>query len=164
MTYTVDTVDTIQFHMLHLIAGIMDGYNLNPAQVQAQYESVISLKQENVNTTNKYDPEVWAQPTVEISDSTEDSHSDDSDSADERPMFVETRREFCLALSNGKKICPSYSSCASVKCKYFHINPEFICNHVTRGSYCDEENCELIVIRACRKGKRCNDDQCSFRH
>lgn len=161
--YAVENVDCIQFHMLHLIAGIMDGYNLNPEQVRAQYEYVTSLKQDNA--ISKYDPSVWAQPMIELSEETKSSSEEDGSSDGEHEiMYVETRREFCLALSNGKKICPSYSSCSNDKCKHFHIQPQFVCPHVTRGSYCDEDDCELIVIRACRKGRRCTDDLCSFRH
>lgn len=168
--YSVDNVDYIQYHMLNMIAGIMHGYNLNPAQVQAQYEYMSSIDPQK--TTKKYDSEVWSQPFVSLSDISESETSQQSESdqqsettESEGPLYVETRREFCLALGSGKKICPSYSSCVDPSCSYFHIRSEFICPHVSRGSsFCEEEGCELIVIKACRKGKRCNEPSCSFRH
>ncbi len=79
-------------------------------------------------------------------------------------VFVTTRREFCDTLQKGIKICPRYSTCTNLECKHFHIQAKYICPHVTRGNYCEQEACERIVIRACRKGKRCNDPECSFRH
>lgn len=84
--------------------------------------------------------------------------------SDEGPLYVSTRRDFCCALQNGIRICPRYSNCLNSDCKNFHIKEQFICPHVTKGSYCDVEGCNLIVIRACRKGKKCNDKNCSFRH
>jgi hypothetical protein len=80
------------------------------------------------------------------------------------PLIVTTRREFCNAMQNGIKICPRYSTCVNPHCKSFHVPSDRICPHVTRGSYCENSQCDLIVIRACRKGKRCNDSGCSFRH
>ena len=80
------------------------------------------------------------------------------------PVYVSTRKQFCATMQKGVKICPRYSSCQDSFCKNFHVMNEHICPHVTRGSYCDTDGCDLIVIRACRKGKRCNDSECSFRH
>ena len=79
-------------------------------------------------------------------------------------IYVTTRREFCGMMQKGIKICPRYSTCDNEQCKNFHIQPEYICSHVNKGSYCDAEGCDLIVIRPCRKGKKCNDPDCSFRH
>ena len=104
---------------------------------------------------------------------TETCDSEDLNSKDEvserskvgnNPIYVTTRREFCNAMSKGIKICPQYSNCAIQTCKNFHIDSKYICSHITRGSYCDDNTCDLIVIRPCRKGKRCNDSKCSFRH
>lgn len=140
--HAVEDVDWLQVHMLGIIAGIMNSYRLNPAQVQQYFEN----------------------DTQQTSSSEESTESDSNISDCDPPLYVETRRGFCAALQNGKKICPSYSSCTDQCCQFFHIKSEFICPHVTRGIYCESEGCELIVIRACRKGKRCNDDRCSFRH
>lgn len=164
-TMSADSVDYTQYHMLHIITGIMNGYNLNPAQVQAHFDYVNSLSPETINT--KYNKEDWSQPQImlsELSESSSDDHEEKTVETEE-PLYVETRRDFCLALGNKKKICPSYSSCTEPSCGYFHIRPEFICPHVSRGSsFCEEDGCELIVIRACRKGKNCNAEKCSFRH
>lgn len=90
--------------------------------------------------------------------------SDSDDSTGLHPLYVSTRRQFCAAMQNKIRICPRYSTCEDGQCENFHIKPEFVCPHVVRGSYCDNKNCELIVIRACRKGKSCNNPECSFRH
>lgn len=157
---STETVDCIQYHMLNMIAGIMHGYSLNPSQVKAQYEYVSTIDPSTV--THKYDKDVWAQPFVTPIDTKNDVEQQEET---KEVLYVESRRDFCLALGKGKKICPSYSSCTDQSCKHFHIRSEFICPHVSRGSsFCEEEDCELIVIRACRKGKRCNDAKCSFRH
>jgi hypothetical protein len=79
-------------------------------------------------------------------------------------LYVTTRRDFCSTMARGVKICPRYSTCGDDGCANFHIKPEYICGHVTKGSYCDTEGCDRIVIRACRRGKKCNDSECSFRH
>jgi hypothetical protein len=79
-------------------------------------------------------------------------------------IYVTTRRDFCSTMAKGVKICPRYSTCNDIDCFNFHIRPEYVCNHVTKGAYCDTEGCDKIVIRACRRGKKCNDSECSFRH
>jgi hypothetical protein len=80
------------------------------------------------------------------------------------PVYVSTRGQFCTAMQNRIRICPRYSTCTNNQCENFHIKPEHICPHVVRGSYCDNKECELIVIRACRKGNKCKSSECSFRH
>ena len=86
------------------------------------------------------------------------------DQTSDGPEYVRNRREFCAIMHKKIRICPRYSTCIDIACGNFHVKPEHICPHVTRGIYCDTEGCDLIVIRACRKGKRCNDSECSFRH
>ena len=185
--YSLNPCDDIQSHILGVIAGLMKSYSLNPAQVQARYEYIMSLSPDDI--TNSY---IESETTESSSDSTLSSELSDSESLnnpfenvgngmrwgdlcyDEEPpatnqqeatlLFVTTRREFCAAMTNGTKICPRYSNCSDQHCTCFHIDPKYICPHVTRGSYCDTEGCDLIVIRPCRKGKRCNDPDCSFRH
>ena len=80
------------------------------------------------------------------------------------PVYVSTRGQFCTAMQKRIRICPRYSTCVNTECENFHIKPEHICPHVVRGSYCDNKECELIVIRPCRKGKKCTNSECSFRH
>ena len=193
--YALDPIDEIQSHILGVIAGLMNSYSLNPAQVQGRYEYILSLPQNEV--TNSYvEPLQETTPDVvknlspiSVGKSWADYDDDDEDSnfpevnatpevesrlttnqeADEAiinnfPIHVTTRKQFCSTMQKGFKICPRYSTCTDEFCKNFHVKEEYICKHVTRGSYCDAEGCELIVIRSCRKGKRCNDSECSFRH
>lgn len=191
--YTLDPVDDIQSHMLGVIAGLMTSYNLNPAQVQARYEYILTLSQDEISRS--YDEPLAVQPQVENpqvestafhklepinSNKTWADYSDDEDddmyssnneelSNDEEgeynaTLFVSTRKQFCDTMQKGIKICPRYSTCSNSDCKNFHVKEEHICQHVTRGSYCDDNTCELIVIRACRKGNKCKDSECSFRH
>lgn len=105
----------------------------------------------------------------EKSEPSESTDPNDSDSTDSlglgmSPVYVATRGQFCTAMQNRIRICPRYSTCTDNKCNNFHIKPEYICPHVVRGSYCENKECELIVIRACRKGKKCTNSECSFRH
>lgn len=186
-------VDEIQSHMLGVIVGLMSNYNLTPDQVQDRYEYVLSLnvypnttyvEYKNRQTQTQTEPEVsyenenspnnrlvWADLSSEEEDAAIlefaadiESEESDSDQIDESKIQVKTRREFCTAMSNGIKICPKYSSCKKLHCKNFHIKSKYICSHNTRGNYCDNGDCDLIVIRPCRKGKRCHDPECSFRH
>ncbi len=163
--YELKNIDTIQSHILGVITGLMVSYNLNPAQVQSRYEYILTLPEEAA--LGKYESPIQQEiddlgmlPTLPSSPSSASSADDDF----HIPIQVRTRREFCSALNNGIKICPRYASCTDHTCNNFHVDQEYICPHVTKGSYCDVNDCELIVIRACRKGKRCNDEDCSFRH
>ena len=97
-------------------------------------------------------------------DNESDGLAEEEETKDDSPLYVSTRRQFCSTMQQGIKICPRYSTCTNKFCNHFHVRDEHICPHITRGSYCDTEGCEMIVIRACRKGKRCNDPDCSFRH
>lgn len=84
--------------------------------------------------------------------------------SDNKKMYVAHRRDFRDALSSGTKICANYIDCTDDECVRFHVLPENLCEHAGRNNYCSESNCDKIVIKACRKGKRCNDPSCSFRH
>lgn len=84
--------------------------------------------------------------------------------SDNKKMYVAHRRDFRDALSSGTKICANYIDCTDDECIRFHVLPENLCPHAGRNNYCSETNCDKIVIKACRKGKRCNDQSCSFRH
>ncbi len=81
-----------------------------------------------------------------------------------KKMYVAHRRDFRDALSSGTKICANYMDCADDECVRFHVLSENLCPHAGRNNYCSETHCDKIVIKACRKGKRCNDSTCSFRH
>ena len=211
--YALDPVDEIQSHILGVITGLMSSYNLNPAQVQARYEYVLSLQESDINRS--YQPisddstecessgeepcstisgsiswenfpsldksKSWAdysddeeenlmvENTIRAYSNQTQLSSDDTDEVEDEvedciPIFVSTRKQFCNTMQQGVKICPRYSTCHDSECKNFHIKEKHICQHVNRGSYCDTVGCELIVIRACRKGKKCKDSECSFRH
>ncbi len=162
--YELKNIDTIQSHILGVIAGLMTSYNLNPAHVQARYEYILETPEHELNS--KYESPIQREiDELGLLPALPSSPSDSSLTNEfMEPLYVCTRREFCAALNNGVKICPRYSSCDNYECTNFHVLQQYICPHVTRGNYCDNNECELIVIRACRKGKRCNDEDCSFRH
>lgn len=84
--------------------------------------------------------------------------------SDNKKMYVAHRRDFRDALSSGTKICANYMNCVDDECVRFHVLSENLCPHAGRNNYCSETHCDKIVIKACRKGKRCNDSTCSFRH
>ena len=84
--------------------------------------------------------------------------------SDNKKMYVAHRRDFRDALSGGTKICANYMNCVDDECVRFHVLSENLCPHAGRNNYCSETHCDKIVIKACRKGKRCNDSTCSFRH
>jgi hypothetical protein len=78
--------------------------------------------------------------------------------------WICTRRDFRDRLNSGIKICPDYSTCNNAACKNFHIEDQFICKHATNDNYCPEDGCDKIVIKKCRKGMKCKDNTCSYRH
>ncbi len=79
-------------------------------------------------------------------------------------IYVEHRREFRDALSKGLKICANYMNCSDTNCERFHVLEENLCQHAGKNNYCDDTHCEKIVIKACRRGSKCTDNSCSFRH
>ncbi len=94
----------------------------------------------------------------------EETSSENYNSEKNKIIYVKTRREFCSVMSKGIKICPRYSSCEDEHCKNFHIKNQHLCPHNPKSSYCDHDDCELIVIKPCRRGNHCKDPNCSFRH
>lgn len=154
-------IDEIQDHVLGIIISMMSNYRLTPDHVKVRYDYLVELYK-------NYSADAATQAPAEETEAEESSESSESDNESNEstsgPLFVSTRREFCHAMSSGVKICPKYSTCVESSCKNFHIEPQYLCPHMTRGSYCEHTDCELIVIRPCRKGKRCNDNDCSFRH
>jgi len=178
MTETADFND-IQLHMLGVIRMIMDSYNIPVESVAWYFDFIKNMNSENVFTDYNEFQEAQSKYMEDKSNSGDEqvvdeqvddkkSESNEKSESDEKlkdePIYVTTRREFCSVMNKGIKICPRYSNCDDRSCKNFHIESKYICQHVTRGSYCDQSDCELIVIRPCRKGKRCNDPECSFRH
>ncbi len=162
--YSLDYIDEIQSHVLGLITGLMISYNLNPLQVKGRYEYIQSL--DPTELTSKYESPVQSEldRINSISSMSESSSWSDSEDSNDDVIYVSTRREFVNAIQAGTKICPRYSTCSDNNCKNFHIKPEHICIHNNQGAYCSVEDCSLIVIKACRKGKKCKDTDCSFRH
>ena len=155
-------LDQVQIHILGIVAGLMRSYDLNLQQVAAQFEHSCSIDSKD------WKPLIYKEmlsEDVQTSNPSEEYETiSEEDSSEESPLYVSTRREFCMFLSKQVKICPKYSTCQDPVCKNFHVLEEYICPHVSKGNYCEQEGCELIVIKACRKGKRCNDPKCSFRH
>lgn len=82
----------------------------------------------------------------------------------DKKMYVTHRRAFRDAISNGIKICSHYDDCADNNCLRFHVLRENLCPHAGRNNYCDNPSCDKIVIQACRKGRKCTNNTCSFRH
>jgi len=170
-----DYIDEIQSHVLGIIVGLMHSYQLTTKHVQARSEYVRSLNPNNVShvyqeLVSEEEEEEEAEETEEKDDSSPHESWGDRCYTEvevvetDQPLYVSTRRQFCETMQKGIKICPRYSTCESIDCKNFHVRSEHICKHVTRGNYCDNNSCDLIVIRACRKGTRCRDAECSFRH
>ncbi len=180
--YELHFIDEVQSHILGVISGLMLNYGLNPLHVRERYEYVKSVSSNEtypvyhseVSTASNEESQNSSLSSTDdyISHSTSSSMDNDSlesEMSDDNdyqviPLYVSTRRQFCDAMNKGIKICPRYSTCENQTCRHFHIESRFICPHVTRGSYCDVSTCELIVIRPCRKGRRCNDPDCSFKH
>lgn len=195
--YALDPIDEIQSHILGVITGLMIGYGLNPAHVDARFGYITSLPPGETRTTYQGLDEASEASEGEASEESEvseilindltpidagiswgdmENDSDpydvsslevsesENDEEDEGPLYVTTRKQFCSTMQRDIRICPRYSTCENKYCKNFHVKEQYLCPHVTRGSYCDVEGCDLIVIRACRKGKRCNESECSFRH
>lgn len=183
-------LDEVQTHILGVVSGLMMSYGITVDQVATRYNYCRSLSkdqmtdiyerpidsdkssEENCETTvtventssiiQKKNKHLWSD--YESEEEYVSTSNDSSSSLEEPPLYVKTRREFCATMQKGIKICPRYSTCEDQLCKNFHIESEYLCSHKIRGNYCDNNNCELIVIRACRKGKKCNDSECSFRH
>lgn len=193
MSSDSNAIDNVQSHILGVIAGLMVSFDLNSDQVKAQYDYVSQLDpasrlyyykdSEYYNQSSNSDEESnnqerqsstfgiytgsnesWADMCDSDVSSEHANQSEEELDSENNMIFVSTRREFCNAMQNGIRICPRYSTCEDQTCTNFHIETKNICSHVTRGSYCDNDDCDLIVIRACRKGKKCTDADCSFRH
>ena len=103
-----------------------------------------------------------ANSTENEEDQEYDSDSDNY-STDSVKIWIKSRREFKERIGSGIKICPNYSDCELEECANFHIKPDYICDHAV-DDYCHNNQCEKIIIKKCRKGKKCKDNSCSYRH
>ncbi len=161
-----ENIDNVQYHILGVIHTLMKSYNLTIDQVDKHHSYVLACPPESIINDYATMCQLQASSASEsmVDSEQTDSEMSHSDCDEDRPVYVSSRREFCNAMGKGIKICPRYSSCQNQKCKHFHIQKQYICPHVTRGAYCDAPNCELIVIRPCKRGRKCNDADCSFRH
>jgi hypothetical protein len=165
-------VDHIQYHILGVIHSLIKSYNLTIEQVSKHHEYILSFPEESLihdyatmcDLQSRSDTNTTDTETASYAEHSDNSDADYEHERDHNPVYVSTRREFCNAMSKGIKICPRYSNCRNNRCKHFHIEQQYICPHVTRGAYCEQGNCELIVIRPCRKGSKCRDPECSFKH
>ncbi len=164
--------DQIKFSMMNIVYWLSNSYgitmddiaqhqcyveSLNITEAQYSYEGYCKWLEDNSSDqTNISD--------TEYSINNSDDAETETESETDKPIYVATRRDFRKIMNEGIKICPRYSSCVNEECKNFHILPEHLCPHNPRGSYCDHDDCDLIVIKPCRRGRRCNDSECSFRH
>jgi hypothetical protein len=131
-------IDDVQNHMLSLVVSIMENYGLTPDHITERY-GYKYLESEDIVEELLEDPK-------------------------KNLIYVRHRREFRDALTNGLKICSEYMNCTNGECTRFHVKKENLCPHAGRNNYCDQNDCEKIVIKACRRGIKCNDSSCSFRH
>ncbi len=184
------TPDEIKYHILSVIYSLSKSYNLtlddiahhtyyiesiDPEKIKHTYDEYINYLENETkeysqqdNDSTKTDSihsnyEVDAQSDNDAYESEHGSY-DEGNTKDNSLIYISSRREFKRILSDGVKICPRYSSCTDTNCINFHVSPENLCPHNPRGSYCEHDDCDLIVIKPCRRGKRCNDPKCSFRH
>ena len=166
MDNNYEQLDVIQLHILNIITNLISWYNLPIESVKDYYQSQYqthsaeskdttesdSDQQVTNDTTNLEVPEVVVcdEPTI--------------DTTVKSKIWIQTRREFRDKLDDGLKICPNYYECHNDECEGFHVKKEFICNHALDNNYCNDIYCTKIIIKKCRKGSKCKDTKCSFRH
>ncbi len=168
-------LDQVQFNMLNLIVSIMNNYQLYPTDVDMQFYHTMeyhSLQPSEAILTQPFeepkDPlqEVIGQDKY-VQEATKSANSDTPSTpsaVEDKKMYVDNRWAFRDALSADIKICPNYNRCTKDECRYFHVRQEHLCPHAGRNNHCDALLCDKIIIKACRKGRRCHDSECSFRH
>ena len=159
-------IDEIQSHMVGVILIIMNNYGLTTNHID-YYNQISLASQVNLDCQSN---QLEQTNLNEIKNSTQDEIVLDciETQLESKPqnnkMYVAHRRAFRDAISNDNKICPQYKNCTDDNCKRFHVLEKNLCPHAGRNNYCDQINCDKIVIKACRKGKKCSDNSCSFRH
>lgn len=181
MSYSC-TLDHVQIHMLGLVVSIMANYSLSVTDI-VNYPQINEYNQEQVeltNTDNNVDEPIvfdngadyvhhsWASDDgSDVDDQIVNTELDSlyhDQITDDKKKYVTHRRAFRDALLEGIKICSNYTQCNNNECTRFHVHPDNLCPHAGRNNYCDQPNCDKIVIKACRKGRKCTDTSCSFRH
>lgn len=170
MNNTYEHLDSIQLHILGLITTLVNWYGL-PIDSVKQYYNDNCINHIDTNTNEAVDNNQTINPsdTNEV-DNVDDVTINDFDKADElendiiSKIWIESRRDFRDKLDNGLKICPNYYECFDDECGCFHVKKEFICNHAVDNNYCNDYSCTKIIIKKCRKGNKCKDNKCSFRH
>jgi hypothetical protein len=163
--YPCDTqaLSDIQSHMLGLVVSIMYNYGLHPANVDNHFHAAMAQSEPSA-PDDQYVDQFADAPIDEPVQEHADSGYPTSLPASDKKMYVTHRRAFRDALSKGIKICAKYGDCDDDHCERFHVLPEDLCPHAGRNNYCNQLSCDKIVIKACRKGRRCADSSCSFRH
>ena len=170
-SYQTDAIDTIDVECPHHVLSIetIDYQTIDSPLDRSDHDGLDS--EETPLISNRDYP--WANNPIKRSWASESGDSDSNDtpllhgSADpqtDKKMYVAHRRAFRDAISNGIKICSHYNDCTDDHCLRFHVLRENLCPHAGRNNYCDHASCDKIVIKACRKGRRCTDTSCSFRH
>jgi hypothetical protein len=152
-------LDLIQMHILGLIVNLISWYSLPIDSVKEYY--VDHLKSTESNELNESND-------IEMQDDKNSIELNNDESMLDEPtiskIWIQTRRDFRDKLDDGLKICPNYYECHNDECDYFHVKKEFICNHAIDNNYCNDFSCTKIIIKKCRKGNKCKDNKCSFRH
>ncbi len=167
-TYVYD-LDEAQSHMLGLVVAIMQNYNLTPADVYEHFRNSMHHYATEASAVtvmpDDIDPGCACEGAPELPEqSVVAAPMVESPSNMTQKKYAATRREFRDAMTDGIKICPKYHICDNRDCEGFHVLPENLCTHAGRNNHCDVASCDKIVIKACRKGRRCSDSSCSFRH
>ena len=103
-------------------------------------------------------------PEIETTETIENNKNTENNEDQLKTIWVKTRREFRDKILDGFKICPRYSTCVDSECEYFHVKKENICNHSINDNYCNDNVCDKIIVKKCRRGNKCKDSSCSFRH
>lgn len=135
-------ISEIQSHMLGLVVTIMNSYGLTLQYVIDRFEYI--AQQSNPSLADPSKNSVIAKDNL---------------------LYVSNRRNFRDMLTKGIKICPQYSGCDNAKCIKFHVKKENLCPHAGRDNYCNQSDCDKIIIKTCREGARCKDtSSCSFKH
>ncbi len=167
-------LNAVQANMLGLVVGIMQSYHLTPHHVGLHYNecsmNVSPTTLENpIDTQKEEQMDLLSNVITELSSSNESSHQleikkEETSTKTHKKRFVNNRRAFRDCLSEGLVICPRYDKCLDDTCSKFHVRKSDICPHAGRNNVCNNNACEKIVIKACRKGKNCSDKSCSYRH
>lgn len=173
----------VHTHMLGLIVSIMHNYSLQPSDVSNYYyDAVVDTNSIESESENEITPLIknsdysWAATDTVRRSWASESDSEETEEeivlevvleeplVEDKKMYVAHRRAFRDAISNGIKICSQYNDCSDNNCPRFHVLRENLCPHAGRNNYCDNSSCDKIVIQACRKGRKCTNNTCSFRH